>query len=127
MFLKKKGYFANHKNSYHLEDLSPSTNQVRFSSISKDEHELLERRVPFRDGEDACYAYQLISERMMRDVGTLFGNVILLSSKGVECVSVIVNGKGYTIDEVGNISEFKDEGVYDDELTNVPSVTKEAA
>ena len=54
MFLKKKGYFANHKNSYHLEDLSPSTNQVRFSSISKDEHELLERRVPFRDGEDAC-------------------------------------------------------------------------
>lgn len=111
----KKTLLANHQNNFYLEDLSPSTNQVRFSSINVDEHALKECRVPFRDSEDACYASQLIAERMMRDRSTLFGNVFLLSKYGVESVTVIVNDKGYTIDEKGNISAFVDEGVYDAE------------
>ena len=115
MSLRKKELNANHNNAYYIEDLSPSTNQVRFNSISVLEHELKERRVPFEDEEDASYAFQIISERMMRDNLTLFGNVFLLSPNGVECVSVIVNDKGYTIDEKGNISAFKDESGYGDE------------
>ena len=67
---------------------------MRFNSISVLEHQLKERRVPFEKEEDASYAFQIISERMMRDNLTLFGNVFLLSSNGVECVSVIVNDKG---------------------------------
>jgi|TARA_B110000503_G_C7151763_1_gene415532 hypothetical protein len=126
MFLKKKEFNPNHINAYHLEDLSPSTNQVRFSSISVLEHELKERKVPFRDEEDACYAFQIISERMMRDNLTLFGNVFLLSENGVKCVSVIVNDKGYTIDEKGKISVMKDEGVYD-ELEDVSFVVRKEA
>ena len=110
-----KQLLANHQNNFYLEDLSPSTNQVRFSSINVDEHALKECRVPFRDSEDACYASQLIAERMMRDRSTLFGNVFLLSEYGVESVTVIVNDKGYTIDEKGNISAFVDESVYDAE------------
>ena len=116
MFLRKKELNPNHNNAYYLEDLSPSTNQVRFNSISVLEHELNEYRVPFEYEEDASYAFQIISERMMRDNLTLFGNVFLLSPKhGVELVSVIVKDKGYLIDEKGNISAIKDESRYDDE------------
>jgi len=115
MFLIKNEFIANYNNAYRIENLSPSFNQVRFNSISVLEHNLMEHTVPFEDEEDAILAFQIISERMMRDNLTLFGNVFLLSPNGVECVSVIVNDKGYTIDEKGNISAFKDESGYDDE------------
>ena len=127
MFLRKKTYIPNHSNSYYLEDLHPSTHQVRFSSISKDEHELIERRVPFSDEDDACYAFQIISERMMRDDTTLFGSVFLLSPNGVESVTVVVNNKAYTIDEQGSISNFKVEEVNDDYSDTLTAFRKEAA
>ena len=128
----KKTLLANHKNNFHLQDLSPCTNQVRFSSINAVEHELNELKVPFRDSDDACYASQLIAERMLQDSSTLFGTVFRLSADGVESVTVIVNDKGYRIDEKGNISVFVDEGVYDDEdidnfVVETFSVLKEAA
>jgi len=115
MFLIKNEFIANYNNAYRIENLSPSFNQVRFNSISVLEHNLMEHTVPFEDEEDAILAFQIISERMMRDNLTLFGNVFLLSPNGVECVRVIVNDKGYTIDEKGNISAIKAESRYDDE------------
>ena len=115
MFLIKNEFIANYNNAYRIENLSPSVNQVRFNSISVLEHNLMEHTVPFEDEEDAILAFQIISERMMRDNLTLFGNVFLLSPNGVECVRVIVNDKGYTIDEKGNISAIKAKSLYDDE------------
>ena len=116
MFLIKNEFIANYNNAYRIENLSPSFNQVRFNSISVLEHNLMEHTVPFEDEEDAILAFQIISERMMRDNLTLFGNVFLLSPKhGVELVSVIVKDKGYLIDEKGNISAIKAESRYDDE------------
>ena len=131
----KKTFVANHQNNFHLRDLSPSTNQVRFSSINAVEHEHKEMKVSFRDREDACHASQLIAERMMRDSSTLFGTVLLLSAyDGVESITVIVNDKGYRIDEKGNISAFVDEGVYDDDDEDIDNcelerfgIRKEAA
>ncbi|MDA7712491.1 hypothetical protein N8828_00630, partial [bacterium] len=85
------------------------------------------RRVPFSDEDDACYAFQIISERMMRDDKTLFGSVFLLSPNGVESVTVVVNNKAYTIDENGSISNFKAEEVNDDYSDTLTAFRKEAA